>query len=150
MSSKKMTYDDFDNRIYAKWTDVLKPIVATIEEVRFEEMPNAEIDKRTGKKKLTIVLYFPEEQFRFGVALSAKVNRRALAAITGSEDPMDAVGTTVELFNDPTVRNPQTGEYGSVRIRQAPAPARETPTTKSLDEANAELAADTANSEIPY
>src|SRR5215469_9571556 len=81
MSKKKMAYDDFDNRNYAKWTDVVNPVVATIEEVRFEEMPNAKINKRTGEKQLTIVLYFTEEQFRFGVPLSAKVNRRALASI---------------------------------------------------------------------
>jgi len=104
-----MKYDDFDNRIYAKWTDVVTPVQATIVDMRVEEMP------RTKKKEL--VAYFPEEQFRFGVPLSAKVNRRALAKITGSEDPMDAIGTTVELFNDPTQRNAQTGEYGAVRIR---------------------------------
>ena len=104
-----MRYDDFDNRIYAKWTDVVTPVRATVEEMRVEEMP------RTKKKEL--VAYFPEEQFRFGVPLTAKANRRALAKITGSEDPMDAVGATVELYNDPTVRNPQTGECGAVRIR---------------------------------
>jgi hypothetical protein len=33
---------------------------------------------------------------------------------------MDAIGVRVQLYNDPTVRNPQTGEYGSVRIRRVP------------------------------
>jgi hypothetical protein len=109
MQVKKMSYDDFDKRIYAKGTDVVPPVVATIEDISVAEMP------RTKEKQL--VAWFPKEQFRFGVILSAKVNREALARITGSRDPMDAIGTTVELFNDPTVRNPQTGEFGAVRIR---------------------------------
>jgi hypothetical protein len=109
MQVKKMSYDDFDNRTYAKWTDVVTPVVATIEDMRVEEMP------RTKEKVL--VAYFPEEQFRFGVPLRAKVNREALARITGSRDPMDAIGTAVELFNDSNVRNPQTGEFGAVRFR---------------------------------
>jgi hypothetical protein len=69
-----MKYDDFDNRTYAKWTDVVTPVVATIADMRVEEMP------RTKKKEL--VAYFPEEQFRFGLPITAKVNRRALAMIT--------------------------------------------------------------------
>jgi hypothetical protein len=145
-----MKYDDFDNRIYAKWTDVVTPVVATIEDICVEEMP------RTKKEEL--VAHFPEEQFRFRVILSAKVNRRALAKITGSEDPMDAIGTTVELFNDPTQRNPQTGEYGAVRIRAPRNSADEKPSQSrtpvplsqptSLDEMNSELQA--ATDDIPY
>jgi hypothetical protein len=134
-----MKYDDFDERKYAKWTDVMTPVVATIVDMCKEKMP------RDGKMKL--VAYFPEEEFRFDVVL-CKTTRRALAQITGSEDPMDAIGTTVELFNDSSVRNPQTREYGAVRIRPAPVAAAKpaaTPVAKSLDQVNAELAA-----EIPY
>src|SRR5262249_58139373 len=97
----EMKYSDFDKRKYAKWTDVVTPVVATVTDMRVEEMP------RTREKAL--VIYFPEEQFRFGVPLTAKANREALAEITGSENPIDAIGTTLELFNDPTQRNPQTG-----------------------------------------
>jgi hypothetical protein len=106
-----MKYEDFDNRIYANWKDVVTPVVATVEEVRVEEMPR--------DKKKALVLYFPEEQFRFGVALTAKENRESLAQITRSRNPMDAIGTTLELYNNPTVRNPRTGEYGALRIRLA-------------------------------
>jgi hypothetical protein len=154
-------YDEFDKRMYAKWTDVVTPVQATIEDMRVEEMP------RTKTKEL--VAWFPEEQFRFGVPLTAKVNRRALAKITGSEDPMDAIGTTVELYNDPTVRNPQTGEYGAVRIRiprnganggEKPATTSPHPPVplsqphadrpaKSLDQVNDDLAAAT-DDEMPY
>jgi hypothetical protein len=82
-----------------------------VEEIRVEEMPRS--------KDQQLVAYFPEEQFRYGVVLN-KTNRDALRQITGSDDPQDAVGTWVELYNDPAVRNPQTGEYGAVRIRRAP------------------------------
>lgn len=148
-----MKYSDFDKRKYAKWTDVVTPVVATVTDMRVEEMP------RTREKAL--VIYFPEEQFRFGVPLTAKANREALAEITGSENPMDAIGTTLELFNDPTQRNPQTGEYGAVRIRaprhsakggekpaqpHAPVPLSQ-PISKSVDEINGELQGST---NMPY
>jgi hypothetical protein len=103
-------YDDFDNRMYANWKDVVVPVRATINEVSYEEMPRT--------KKTVPVFRFPKEQFRFAVALTARVNRRAMAEITGREDPEDAVGHTIELYNDPTQRNPQTGEYGALRIRK--------------------------------
>jgi hypothetical protein len=130
-----MKYSDFDERKYAKWTDVVSPVVATIVDVCKEVMP------RDGKTKL--VIYFTEEEFRFGVVL-CKATRQALAQITGSEDPMDAIGTTVELYNDSTVRNPTTGEYGAVRIRRASVRQQPavTPPTKTQDEINAELAAE--------
>jgi hypothetical protein len=102
-------YSDFDNRNYANWKDVITPVVATIQDMRVEEMPQT--------KKNELVAYFPEEQFRYGVPLTAKINREALAKIAGSEDAADAVGVTVEMYNDPTVRNPRTGEYGALRIR---------------------------------
>jgi len=109
-----MKYDDFDNRMYAKWSDVVPPVQAIIEAVRVEEM------SRT--KDNVLVVWFPKDQFRYGVPLTAKCNRRALAAITGSENPMDAIGVTVELYADMTVRNPQTGELGALRIRAPQKP----------------------------
>jgi hypothetical protein len=75
--------------MYANWKDVVVPVRATVNEVSYEEMPRT--------KKTVPVLRFPKEQFRFAVALTAKVNRRAMAKITGSEDPEDAVGHTIEL-----------------------------------------------------
>jgi hypothetical protein len=105
-----MKYDDFDNRNYAKWSDFVPPRVLTVEEVRVEEMPR---DKRQVP-----VLWFPEDEFKYGVPLTAKINRRSMASITGSEDPMDAVGVTAEFYADMTVPNPRTGEMGAVRIRK--------------------------------
>ena len=113
-----MKYSDFDKRTYAKWTDVTTPVVAMIEELRIEEMSQT--------KEQRLVAYFPKEQFRYGVPLN-KTNRDALRLITGSDDPQDAVGTLVELYNDPTIRNPRTGEYGSVRIRRAPVKRKPVP-----------------------
>ena len=89
-----------------------------VEEIRVEEMPRS--------KDQQLVAYFPEEQFRYGVVLN-KTNRDALRQITGSDDPQDAVGTWVELYNDPAVRNPQTDEYGAVRIRRAPVKRKPVP-----------------------
>ena len=102
-------YSDFDNRKYGKWKDVVTPVRATVEDMSVDEMPQT--------KEKTLVAWFPEEQFRYGVPLTARVNRETLARIAGSEDPMDAIGITIELYNDPTVRNPRTGEYGALRIR---------------------------------
>jgi hypothetical protein len=129
-------YSDYDKRKYAKWTDVTTPVNATIIDMCDETMP------RNGEVKL--VAYFPEEEFRFAVILNQE-NRKALAQITGSENPIDAMRTRVQLYNNPTVKNPQTGEYGAVRIRPVPAAAANpaaTPVAKSLDEINAELAAE--------
>jgi hypothetical protein len=128
---KAMKYSDFDNRKYANWKDVVTTVVATVEEVRVEVMP------RTKDRQL--VLFFPEDQFRYAVILN-KTRREALARITGSDDPEDAVGVTIELFNDSSVRNPQTGEYGSIAIRRPPVKRKPVarPAPKSLDEVNAE------------
>jgi hypothetical protein len=102
-------YSDFDNRKYGKGKDVVTPVQATVEDMSVDEMPQT--------KEKALVAWFPEEQFRYGVPLTARVNREALARIAGSEDPMDAIGVTIELYNDSTVRNPRTGEYGALRIR---------------------------------
>jgi len=104
-----LKYSDFDNRKFARHTDVDPPVTATIEDMCPEE------DQVTKKKQL--VVYFPEDQFRFAVGLN-KTRREALAEITGSDDPMDAIGVIVELFNDITIRNPRTGEVGSIGIRR--------------------------------
>jgi hypothetical protein len=114
-----MTYGDFDNRLYAKWSDFDPPRQLKVEAVRVEEMPKT--------KKNEIVLWFDPEEFKYGVALTAKCNRDAMIAITGSIDPMDAIGVTIELYADMTVRNPQTGEMGAVRIR---APGADHPAEK--------------------
>jgi hypothetical protein len=113
-----MKYSDFDSRTYAKWSDVVRPIVATIQKIRVEEMP------RTKEQRL--VVYFSETQFRYGVPLN-KTNRDVLRQITESDSPEAATGVTVELYNDPTIRNPRTGEYGAVRIR-LPAKHKQAPT----------------------
>jgi hypothetical protein len=102
-------YSDFDHRKFGNGKDVVTPVQATVEDMRLEEMPQT--------KEKALVAWFPEEQFRYGVPLTAKINREALARIAGSEDPMDAIGITIELYNDPTVRNPRTGDYGALRIR---------------------------------
>ncbi|HEU5247999.1 MAG TPA: hypothetical protein VFU09_12995 [Candidatus Udaeobacter sp.] len=104
-----MTYGDFDKRLYAKWSDVVPSVIATVEAVRVEEMPKT--------KDEAIVLWFPKEEFRYGVPLTAKCNREAMEKITGSKDPMDAVGVTIEMFADMAVPNPRTGERGALRIR---------------------------------
>jgi hypothetical protein len=111
-------WSDYDNRTWAKGSDFTKPLQLTPDEIREEEMPNAKVDPRTGRKQLTPVLYFPPGQFRYGVVLTAKVNRDAIRDITGSDNIEDAIGVTFEFWNDLNERNPRTGEPGAIRIRQ--------------------------------
>jgi hypothetical protein len=107
-----MRYSDFDNRSYARGSDFAEPFTAPVKEMRIEEMPRSKDHK--------LVMYL--EGFKYGIVLSAQVNRDAFVEITGSQDPMDAVGVTVTVYCDLSVRNPQTGEPGSIRIRAADKP----------------------------
>jgi hypothetical protein len=106
-----MKWSDFDDRTLANHFDVRVPVTATISKIGPEKMP------RDGKTQL--VIRFPEDQFRFGVQLN-KTRREALREITGSDDPDDAVGVTVELYEDMTVRNPSDGSMGGIGIRRPP------------------------------
>jgi hypothetical protein len=103
-----MKWSDFDDRTLANHFDVRIPVKATINKIGPEKMP------RDGKTAL--VIRFPEEQFRFGVQLN-KTRREALRKIVGSENANDAIGVTVELFEDMTVRNPSDGSMGGIGIR---------------------------------
>jgi hypothetical protein len=109
-----MKWSDYDQRTLANHQDVHTPVTATISKIGPEPMP------RDGK--IQLVIRFPENQFRFGVQLN-KTRREALRDIVGSDDPDDAVGTTIELYEDMTVRNPSDGSMGGIGIRRPPTNA---------------------------
>ena len=109
------------------------------------------------------------EEHAKGLVLN-ETNSRFMADLTGEECPEDWVGTTVEAFNDKTVRAPD-GTYGGIRLRlpahrpgdddegetEQPSPpsrpkrtrphrpvAMSEPTSDELDRVNAELEAEVA------
>jgi hypothetical protein len=102
-------WSDYDQRTLANHQDVRIPVTATINKIGPEPMP------RDGK--IQLVIRFPEHEFRFGVQLN-KTRRDALRDIVGSDNPDNAVGVTIELYEDMTVRNPSDGSMGGIGIRR--------------------------------
>lgn len=74
---------------------------------------------RNGEKpKLVADLKGQDQQW----VLNA-TNCELLSEILGSDDPDEWCGTTIELFNDHSVRGPN-GEKGGIRVREASSPSK--------------------------
>ena len=105
-----------------------------------------------GKKaKPRLVAYF--EGHEKGLVLNT-TNCRVLEAVTGTDDPSEWGGAEVCAYNDPSVvfGGQEVGGIRMMRIRpDKPVPLSQ-PTSKSLDEANAEAATVGAGEEeaIPW
>jgi hypothetical protein len=156
MSKKKFRpHSYYGNRSYFKATDFPKPRILVTEMFREETTQYSPLN-RWGKQKPKLVAYFVGEEM--GIVMSGP-NCKVMEELTGSPYADDWVGVQIEVFNDLSVRNPRTGEYGAIRFRRPmsqPAPTAphppvplSQPTSKSMDEVNGELAA-ASDDEMPY
>jgi hypothetical protein len=135
------SYKSYSESAYLRKEDFPEPKVATIVEAREEQVT------APGKKpKDKIVLYFREPDKGL---VTNMAHGDALFDMTGSDDPEDWVGETVELYHDPSVA--YAGKrVGGIRLRpvrklaaktkpQRPVKTSE-PSSDDIDGVNAELA----------
>jgi hypothetical protein len=139
----------YSNRSYFRASDFPETRILKTEDIREEVIEGSLI------KKPQLVAYFEGECM--GLVLN-QTNQDMLEFLSGSGWPDDWIGLTVEVFCEHGVRSPNGGTTDGVRLRRAKQPAQPHPpvplsqrTSKSLDDANSELAAAaTDTDEIPY
>jgi hypothetical protein len=94
---KKKSYKAYRKSNYLKKEDFPEPGIFTI--TRWSE----ELVTAPGKKpELELVLY--SKEYAKGLICN-QTNGAFLAELTSSEDPSDWIGTVVEAYNEPTVRD---------------------------------------------
>jgi hypothetical protein len=106
---KRKSFRDHTGGCYYRREDFNQPDVMTIKEAREEEVkpPNKEAE-------IKWVLYFEDRSK--GIPVN-QTNGEFMERLTGSENPEDWVGVTIEAFNDLSVRAPD-GSKGGIRFRE--------------------------------
>jgi hypothetical protein len=101
-------------RNFAKENFQAGPRIMTIKEVTVEVFKSKGPDKPDEKK---LVLRFLEDERG---CVCSKTRAEAVETITGTDDYTKWAGTKIELFYDPTIRNPNGGK-GGIGIRKPSA-----------------------------